>query len=302
MATHLLAVKYLNSLTWQNLIQDSLRFHKDTFNYSVTQKNKHAALLFLEPSTRTQMSFSMACHKLGLSTHYLNAGQSSLAKGESLKDTLLNLEAMGVNVAMVRLKEEKLLETIAKELTTMSLVCAGEGKISHPSQALLDACTIFEHFQKLDGLKILFLGDIEHSRVYSSNIEWMPWFNNQLFCVSPKTNGLLDIQTQKIITKDWSKELSEFDIIMMLRPQLERSADKEHFDPEKYHEIFGLTEERFRNIKSRAIFMHPGPFYPNVEFDEKLLSHKSFKIYRQVELGVFARMSLLNFVLDRRNE
>lgn len=296
MITHLLAVEDLNSKIWENLILSSFYFSKNQKpQIQIPDNHDQLSFLFLEPSTRTQLSFSLAASKLNLRVHNIQSEHSSLAKGESLQDTLLNLEAMGINAAIIRLKEENLLRHISRQLTTLRLISAGEGKTSHPSQALLDACTIYEHFKRLDGLKILFLGDNEHSRVYSSNLEWLKWYPNSLYSLSPKTGILQYLNENKSLGTDWEKYLGEFDVIMMLRPQIERHQTPMNLA--NYLQQFGISTERFKKIKPTTICMHPGPFYQNTEFADGLLKQVNFKILRQVYWGVYARMSIFNFIL-----
>ncbi len=300
MITHLLAVQDLDATIWEKLILSSLNFSQAKDHSTPRLKfdqYSQLSFLFLEPSTRTHLSFAIAANKLGLQIHNLQAENSSIAKGESLIDTFLNLEAMGINAAVIRLKEENLLREVSQRLTTLRLICAGEGKTSHPSQALLDACTIYEHFNRLDNLRILFLGDVEHSRVYNSNKEWLSWYKNSLYTLSPTTGKLHSLKDHKTLDEPWENYLGDFDIIMMLRPQLERHNSP--MDLHQYHHRFGLTLERFSKINSRAICMHPGPFYSNTEFSSELLHQKQFKIMRQVYWGVFARMSIFNAILGK---
>lgn len=298
MIRHLLDLHDFDRETWQRLIQDSINF-SSTATPPLLDYSRQSAFLFLEPSTRTQLSFGLAAQKLGINVHHLYSEGSSLIKGESLLDTLLNLEAMGFNSTVIRLKEENLLTQIRSHLKTMSLICAGEGKTSHPSQALLDACTIYEHFQRLDNLKVLFLGDTENSRVFSSNLSWLKLYNNTIFSLSPKKNQLIKINDNSVLSGPWDDYLDNFDVIIMLRPQLERYDHDQQTDLTNYHQNFGITAERFRKLSPNAILLHPGPFYRNIEFSQELLSEKSFKIYRQVYWGVLARMSIFNYVLGK---
>jgi aspartate carbamoyltransferase catalytic subunit len=296
--THLLAVQNLNSNVWEKLIQASFNFSKNCNDSCIIPKHSNQiSFLFWEPSTRTQLSFSIAAHKLNLHVHNLLPENSSLSKGETLLDTSLNLEAMGLSALVIRLKEENLLKDVASKLKTLKIICAGEGKTSHPSQALLDACTIYEHFNRLDNLKILFLGDVEHSRVYSSNREWLSWYANDIYHLSPSTQKLFSLSKNENVQDNWENHLGMFDIIIMLRPQLERHHAP--LDLTHYHQNMGITLDRFAKIKKNAICMHPGPFYPNTEFANDLLQHAQFKIMRQVHWGVYARMSIFNFVLGK---
>lgn len=301
MIKHLLDIQDLSPATWETLIQDTISISKTSIDKlkerKIADNSNQAAFLFLEPSTRTYFSFSIAAQKMGIHVHVLNSHQSSLSKGETIEDTLLNLEAMGVRSTIIRLKEENILSHISKSLKTMSLICAGEGKTSHPSQALLDATTIYEHFNRLDNLKILFLGDIEHSRVYASNLKWLNWYNNSIYALSSNTKKLININEPNTELGPWENYLAEFDVIIMIRPQLERHTTPSSMNLSEYHHEFGINLDRFKKLKPTSILMHPGPFYPKTEFSQELLSDKRFKIYRQVYWGIFARMSIFNHIL-----
>ena len=306
LATHFLAVHELNSNTWENLIQESIRFSTSNFKPLSKKFDKkfHVASLFLEPSTRTTLSFSLAAHNLNCTFNSLEGEKSSISKGETLEDTLLNFEAMGISATVVRLKNENQLHLCSQKLTSMSLISAGEGKISHPSQALADACTIYEQFKKLNNLKVLFLGDIEHSRVYVSNCQWMSWFDNQIYYFSPQSKNIIELRNGKVHSATLEDSLENFDVVIMLRPQLERheSSLNLNMNLDSYHQQFGITATRIIKMKPNAILMHPGPFYPNIEIAAELLKNSCVKIYRQVYWGVFARMSIYSYVLRDKNE
>jgi aspartate carbamoyltransferase catalytic subunit len=264
--------------------------------------------LFLEPSTRTQSSFAIAALKLNLSTINLPVENSSLTKGESLLDTCLTLEAMGVNLLIIRLKEEGVLEQIAPQLSSMNILCAGEGKRSHPTQVLLDLATIYEHHQKTESLNYLFIGDCEHSRVYHSYLDWFQGtsaatqFNVLSTWVKP--TPLLDHPRQPkfLGEEDLNSALESADVVYLLRPQLERHQAK--LSTDSYLNQYGLTLERMKKLKPNAIVLHPGPFYRGVEFDESLLSaqspfHHHMKIWRQVYWSVPVRMKCIQYCLGQ---
>lgn len=299
---HLLDLQDFDRGTWENLIQDCFNFSNPKYLIQpIEDKDSQVAFLFLEPSTRTQTSFGIAAQKLNLKINSLYSNQSSLIKGETLMDTALTLEAMGIRSTVIRLKEENQLLDIKNNLNQMSLISAGEGKKSHPTQALLDACTIFEHFQRLDNLKILFLGDVEHSRVYASNLTWLKMYNNTIYTLSPNNHILQNIVNGSILEGAWDQYLDHFDIIYMLRPQLERHHEGNISNLSTYHQDLGISPERFKKVNPNSILMHPGPFYRNIEFSEELLREKRFKIYRQVYWGVLARMSVFNYVLGKNH-
>lgn len=306
----MLYVHQLNKSIWQSLLTKSFEYYSELypsinnelpsrFNASSKQplefKKYPTFTFFVEPSTRTKSSFMLALQNLGIQPIDMTSENSALSKGESIRDTFLHLEAMGFRLGIVRLKEE-ILSEIKKELTTLKIISAGEGCISHPSQALLDACTILQHCQNsslsFEQKNILFIGDIEHSRVYQSNVEWMSWYGYNVQTISPLKNETLT-----------PVFLEQADVIILLRPQLERHQTQNNFSIQNYLANWGITSARLKMLQPHTIIMHPGPFYPNVEFEENLLrldknTQQTFKIYQQVKWGVPSRMALIQHLLS----
>ena len=223
-----------------------------------TQKKKQkgsVALLFFENSTRTRFSFEMASRKLGFDVFNFEAQKSSILKGEGFFDTLNNLNAIGCDIAVIRHSREGFIEELSKKdyAYGLSLINAGQGKSSHPTQALLDFYTLTKHLGSLEGKKIVIVGDIVHSRVAKSNIELLSRFGAQIVCCSPD------------YFEDWTLEhikyepninlaLKGADAVMGLRIQKERLENKIPYD--EYIADYQINE---KNMPQKAILMHPGP-------------------------------------------
>ncbi len=289
---HLLSIKDLSKDDILHLIDLSLRFKNSEIGF-YTKAPRNIVKIFLEPSTRTSLSFEVACKKLNIHCSNLDLSQSSISKGETLQDTFLNLEALGFEGAIVRLKEEKLLKEIS-EKTNLSLISAGEGRLHHPSQAILDALTIYEEFKTLDNLRIGIVGDINHSRVASSFLDLMSFFDSKVLVYQPEMFG--EIRSNKFISGEFSEIYKKSDVVMMLRNQFERHVDL-NINKESFLKDFGLNDERLELLKNKAIIMHPGPMNIGVEISKKASQSKKSRILTQVQNGVFARMAILKEVL-----
>ncbi len=249
--------------------------------------------VFMEPSTRTMLSFETAGKKLGFEFLKFDPNSSSTLKGETLLDTLKTIEAMGADVAVIRLKQEGILQEVIGELS-LSIINAGEGVREHPTQALLDGMTIQEHFGKLSGLDVSIIGDIKHSRVAASFIDLARIFEINLKLFSPVEFG--DFQ-HEYKTHDYNDCVKNSDVVMCLRNQLERH-EKEFISAGDYYLRYGMNKERLNSMKRNSILMHPGPFNRNVELDSDILRDPKVKIWNQVENGVYARMAVLKEVID----
>ncbi|HET6655717.1 MAG TPA: aspartate carbamoyltransferase catalytic subunit [Gammaproteobacteria bacterium] len=263
------------------------------------------ATLFFEPSTRTRCSFELAAKRLGADVVHLGAAGSSTVKGESLPDTLYTLEAMNVDVLIVRHKDSGVcakLATLAGPQT--AIVNAGEGHRDHPTQALLDALTITRHKPGFAGLKIAIIGDIAHSRVARSSVTafatlgakdirligpptWLP--DDRAFAAAERFTRLDD-------------GIAGADIVMALRIQKERMQSAELPDSNSYFETYGLTEKRLAAAAPDAIVMHPGPVNRGVEIDDEVADGWRSVIREQVRNGVAVRMAVMQRLLDNRTK
>lgn len=257
--------------------------------------------LFFESSTRTRFSFEVAAKKLGYHILNFDPSSSSTTKGETVYDTLKTLESMGVNCAIIRTKEENMLQEVAPKLN-LAVVNAGAGAYEHPTQGLLDLLTIRQHFGKIRDLKVAIIGDVRYSRVANSNIVALGKYGTEVLIAGPEE--LLPSDGAKSLGDHCSlrtvdQAIKEADVVMMLRVQRERHPRKDDFKwmtkegRPQYFEKYGLTKERFNRMKEHAIILHPAPFNRDVEIDGELVESSSSMIFRQVKNGVAIRMAVL---------
>lgn len=288
---HFLGIQNHSRDELKQLLDKSFFFKK--FPNQQTIRDRFVANLFFESSTRTKLSFEVAAKKLGANVLNFEPGSSSLTKGESPEDTLNTLSALGVECVAVRHNDDNLLDEIASKVN-LSLINAGAGKNEHPSQALLDAMTIHQEFNRLEGLTVSIIGDINHSRVAFSNYHFLTKFGaNVIFSgpqnLMPNYGNVLPLE----------EAIRESDVVMMLRVQFERHLDT---SPEKqsYLQNFGLTNKRMNLLKPKSIVMHPAPINRGIEIADELVNHPSSRIFKQMENGVYARMAILDTLMNGR--
>lgn len=253
--------------------------------------------LFFEDSTRTKTSFDLAQRRLGLNVVPFDVTASSVNKGESLYDTVKTLESLGVNLAVIRHKQDKYYEDL-KNLN-ISVINGGDGSGNHPSQTLLDLMTIQQEFGKFKGLKIGIVGDVKHSRVANSNAEALRKLGAKVYFSGPEKwfdEGTI-INGTYLSIDDLVREV---DVLMLLRIQHERHGEKMKISLESYHKKFGLTKEREKVMKKGAIIMHPAPINRGVEIDSDLVECERSRIFKQMKNGVFARMAILKDALESK--
>ncbi|AZI23080.1 aspartate carbamoyltransferase catalytic subunit [Chryseobacterium taklimakanense] len=253
--------------------------------------------LFYENSTRTKTSFDIAERKLGLQVVPFDVSTSSVNKGESLYDTVKTLEALGVNLVVVRHFQD----AYYKELESIDLpvINGGDGKGSHPTQTVLDLLTIYQEFGKFEGLKIGIVGDVKHSRVANSNAEALRKLGAKVYFSGPSEwfdEGAI-INGTFVALDDLVKEV---DVLILLRIQHERHGEKMQISLDKYHKKYGLTKEREKAMKPEAIIMHPAPINRGVEIDSDLVECERSRIFKAMENGVFARMAILKHALESK--
>lgn len=254
--------------------------------------NSTVASIFLEASTRTKTSFELAAHRTGNYVVNIEEKSSALTKGETFQDTLDTLAMLDVKAAVVRTTTEYFYEGI--DTTKIKLINAGDGAHEHPSQSLLDLVTIYERFESFEGLNILIMGDIKHSRVARSNIIAMERLGMNVSVYAP---AIFKTDEDFNYISDLHAELQKVDVVMLLRNQLERHEDTIENIQETYLQSYGLTEERKNLLSAQSIIMHPGPFNRDVEIASSVLADERNKIYEQVNNGLYARMAILNYVL-----
>lgn len=264
-------------------------------------RGKTIVNLFFEPSTRTRSSFELAAKRLSADILNFNKQASSVVKGETLKDTVLNLEAMQTDALIIRHScpgAPHYVSTFCRS----HVINAGDGSHEHPTQALLDAFTIRQQKKKLKGLKILIVGDILHSRVARSNIFLLTKMGAQVTLVGPPPllpEEFKDLGTHIDYKLDQAVEGA--DVIMMLRIQLERQMRNSFPSIREYREIYSLTPKRFNRAKKDAIIMHPGPLNRGVEISTDLADSVKSVILKQVENGIAVRMAVLYLLLGGKD-
>lgn len=297
---HLLGIQPLSALdivtildTAESLLEISTREVKKV----PILRGKTIINLFFEPSTRTRSSFELAAKRLSADIANFNKQSSSAVKGETLKDTVLNLEAMKTDAIIIR-------HSCAGAPHFISTFCqshvinAGDGAHEHPTQALLDAFTIRQEKKRIEGLKIVIVGDILHSRVARSNIFLLNKLGAHVLLVGPPSLVPAEFKRFGVkIAHDMDQALEDADVIMMLRIQLERQQGNFFPSLREYRNIFSLTEKRFRRAKRNAIIMHPGPINRGIEISTDLADSVKSVILKQVENGIAVRMAVLYLLL-----
>lgn len=260
-------------------------------------RGKTVATMFFEPSTRTKLSFEKAAKALSADTLSFSPGTSSLSKGESLKDTVLTVQAMGTDAMVVRHKATGAPWRIA-EWVDQPVLNAGDGAHQHPTQALLDALTIRQRFGTLDGLRIGIVGDIRHSRVARSDVFAFSTLGAEVTLVGPRT--LLPIEGHgwpAATTEHLDDVLSELDVVYLLRVQAERGGASVFPSLSEYTSRFGMTRERFTRLKPDSVVLHPGPMNRGVEIAAEVADDERSLILQQVSNGVAVRMAVLFWLL-----
>ncbi|MBZ0159724.1 aspartate carbamoyltransferase catalytic subunit [Candidatus Methylomirabilis sp.] len=249
--------------------------------------------LFYESSTRTRTSFEIAGKRLSADVINISISSSSVTKGESLKDTGLTLQAMHPDIVVIRHPSAGAAEFLAKQLAA-SVINAGDGAHEHPSQALLDLFTIREKVGRLEGLKAAIIGDIAHSRVARSNIHGMQKMGMEVRVAGPRTMlpRFIDRLGVEVFT-NLDRAITEVDVIMMLRLQLERQQAGLFPSLREYSRLFGLTVERLKVANPHVLILHPGPMNRGVEIAPDVADGPYSLILNQVENGLAVRMALL---------
>ena len=250
--------------------------------------------LFFENSTRTRTSFELAEKRLSADIVNFTSSNSSVKKGETLIDTLRNLEAMKIDIVVVRHKGTGVPRFLANHSDAI-IVNAGDGAHAHPTQALLDMLTIEEHLKTLEGKKVTIVGDIRHSRVARSNIWGMTTMGASVTLCGPST--LIPRNTDLLGNVTWEpnveKAVADADAIIALRLQKERMDDALLPSMREYRNFFGVTEDLVSLAKEKVLIMHPGPINRGVELDSNVADGSHSVILNQVTNGVAVRMSVL---------
>ena len=256
-------------------------------------RGKTVVNLFFEPSTRTRTSFEIAEKRLSADTLNIAIGTSSVVKGETLADTVLNLEAMRPDMIVMRHASSGAAHLLSR-ICRSAVINAGDGMHEHPTQALLDAFTMREHKKRLQGLKVAIVGDLLHSRVLRSNIQLLTKMGAHVWVCGPPTLMPADIRRFGVTaTTRVDEAVADADVVMLLRIQLERMEGAFFPSLREYFEVFGMTEARLRLAKPDVMIMHPGPMNRGVEIASEVADGPHSVILEQVANGVAVRMAVL---------
>lgn len=302
---HLLGIEHLSAGDI-DLILDTAESFVEVSTRNIKKvpalKGKTVVNLFFENSTRTRSSFEIAAKRLSADLINFNSSVSSLKKGESLKDTVLTLEAMNPQIIVIRHQaagSPKYLTTFARS----SIVNAGDGFHEHPTQALLDALTIRQNFGTIRKLKIAIVGDILHSRVARSNLILHSKMGNDVHLIGPPS--LVPREFTRMggkVFNDLRAGVRGVDAVMMLRVQEERGAGNYFPSIREYRKLYEITPEVFATAKPNAIIMHPGPMNRDVEIETSLADSDRSVILQQVSNGIAVRMAVLYLLKGEINE
>ena len=292
----LLGLEDLSSAEIEIILERANAFKRDLSQKKKPKENlagKRIVNLFLEPSTRTRVAFEIAAKSLSADVISIASKSSSLTKGESLKDTAMNIQALGADAIVIRHSSPGS-PLFLSEIIPTPIINAGDGSHEHPSQALLDIFTLQEKLGPLKNKNITILGDILFSRVARSNLWGLQKLGAKVTFVGPST--LVPKTFEKLgatVSQDIEKCLADADAVMLLRIQHERQNTSHFPSLEEYTRIFGLNLERARLLKEGTIILHPGPINRGVEIDSALADSKNSVILEQVTNGIAVRMAIL---------
>ncbi len=267
-------------------------------------RGKVVANLFFETSTRTRTTFELAAKRLSADVLNLNISASATSKGETLLDTLRNLEAMHVDLFIVRHATSGAAHFIARHADPgVGVINAGDGRHAHPTQAMLDMFTIRRHKGDFAGLRVAIVGDILHSRVARSQILALNTLGvSEVRVVAPRTLLPADARSLGVhVYHDMDEGIRDVDVIIMLRLQKERMQGALLPSEHEYFNLFGLTEKRLALADSNVIVMHPGPINRGVEMDSQVADGSRSVILQQVSYGIAIRMAVISMVIGTQS-
>ena len=263
-------------------------------------QGKSMVTLFYENSTRTRMAFTMAGTYLGASVKDLGVANSSVQKGESLIDTGITLDRMGIDYMVIRHAQSGAAHLLAKNVSA-SVINAGDGVNEHPTQSLLDLYTIYEKKGGFKHLKVTIIGDIAHSRVARSNVFALTKLGAKVTLAGPGTLTTKSIENLGCtVETDLKRAVQEADVVMALRIQLERQKGGLFPNLREYSQIYGIDEKLFSYAKPDALLMHPAPVNRGIELMPELMDSTVSVIDQQVTNGVAVRMAILALLNERR--
>lgn len=301
MSAGLLGIEELERPEIEQILERAKDFqslHRQPFKRFDTLRGRMVVNLFFEASTRTRTSFEIAAKRLGADAISITASGSSVSKGESLVDTLNTLAAMHPDAIIMRHAASGAPHFLARHLPT-PIINAGDGTHEHPTQALLDARTILDQRESLEGLRVAIIGDIAHSRVARSNVYLLSKFGADVVLCGPASllpRELAEIAPRVSLTYNIREAIRDADVIMMLRVQLERQHEAA-FPAAEYFQFYGLRLDHLELAKPNVLVMHPGPINRGREISSEVADSQRSVILNQVENGVAVRMAVLEKIL-----
>ncbi|MDJ0880277.1 MAG: aspartate carbamoyltransferase catalytic subunit [Gammaproteobacteria bacterium] len=305
---HFLSIEGLNHAILTDILDTAESFTSVT-DRSIKKvpilRGKTVANLFFEASTRTRSTFELAAQRLSADILNLNINTSATVKGESLLDTLHNLEAMQIDMFVIRHQDSGSAHFFAQHVHPgVSVLNAGDGQHAHPTQAMLDMFTIRRYKQQFENLSVAIVGDIKHSRVARSQIHALNILNTgEVRIVAPPT--LLPKQADTLgvqVFHDMNQGLRDVDVIIMLRLQKERMTGALLPSEKEYFRQFGLSSERLQFAKHDAIVMHPGPANRGIEIESSVMDGNQSVILQQVTFGIAVRMAVMSMIVSSGKE
>lgn len=305
---HFLSIEGLNRSILNNILDTAESFTSitdRTIKKVPILRGKTVANLFFEASTRTRSTFELAAQRLSADILNLNINTSATVKGESLLDTIQNLEAMQIDMFVIRHQDSGSAHFFAQHVSPgVSVLNAGDGQHAHPTQAMLDMFTIRRHKQQFENLTVAIVGDIKHSRVARSQIHALNLLNTgQVRVIAPRT--LLPDQCETLgvqVYHDFDQGLKDVDVVIMLRLQKERMTGALLPSEKEYFMQYGLTAERLKLAKPDAIVMHPGPANRGIEIESSVMDGSQSVILQQVTFGIAVRMAVMSMIASSSEE
>ncbi len=302
---HLLGLEGVPAEDIQSILETSNTFREvldRTIKKLPTLRGMTVLNLFYEASTRTRISFELAEKRLSADTVNFSKAGSSVSKGESLRDTVQNIEAMKIDMVVVRHKSTGV-PYFLTQCMDANIINAGDGAHEHPTQALLDMYTIWKKYGRLDGLRVVLVGDVKHSRVIRSNIWGLKTMGASVALCGPSTLFPYDIEKFECDSyTDIDEALDGADVVNIMRIQLERQQAGIFPSQREYTNLFGINKERLRNLNKNYTIMHPGPMNRGVEITSEVADSDKSVILEQVTNGQAVRMAVLYLLSGRKEE
>jgi len=288
------------------LILDTAESFKEVLSRPIpkvpTLRGKTVVNLFFEPSTRTRISFELAEKRLSADSVNFTASSSSVLKGETLRDTIRNIEAMSIDLVVIRHRAAGAPKFLT-QCVDSAVINAGDGQHEHPTQGLLDLLTLRDKFKSLEGLKVAIVGDIAHSRVARSNIYGLQAMGAQVALCGPPT--FIPVEAEQWETPVFyhvDDAIAWADVLNVLRIQLERQHRGLFPSNREYHRLFGITRQRLERAKKDVTILHPGPINRGIEIESELADSEFSLILNQVTNGVAVRMAVLYLLSGGQTE